>query len=124
MPELCLPESKASSKLPHNLLATERRPTVGDMMSCEDFSSLQRLLRVTTYVDPASRLIGKSDSNFPIALTPQEFATTEKLWITQVQKELVLQKDFDALKPQFGLFLNDCGDVVAGYRMPTFILQL
>ena len=53
-------------KLPHNLLATERRPTVGDMMSCEDFSSLQRLLRVTTYVDPASRLKGSLTQIFQL----------------------------------------------------------
>ena len=50
MPELCLQELKASSKLSHNLLVIEQNPTIGDLISCEDFSTLHRLLRVTAYV--------------------------------------------------------------------------
>ena len=50
MPELCSQESKSSCKLFHNLLAVEKKPTVGDIIHCEDISSLQKLLRVTAYV--------------------------------------------------------------------------
>ena len=44
-----------------------------------------------------------------MTLTPEEIATAEKLWIIQVQKELVLQRDFDSLRCQFGLFLDHKG---------------
>ena len=111
MPTLCLPELKSSSKPSHNLLVIERSPHVEDVMSCSDFSSLRRLIRVTAYVLRAvSRFKAKtSNSNLPSTLTPQEIATAEKLWIVQAQHDLVLQKDFDSLKRQFGLFLDEKG---------------
>lgn len=107
MPELCLPELKANSKLSHSLLAIERRPDAGDVMSCADFSSLKRLVRVTSYVLRAVNRFKakKSNSDLPTTLTYQEIATSEKLWITHALNDLVLQKDFKALKCQFGLFL-------------------
>ena len=119
MPEQCLPELKASSKLSHNLLAIERRPDVGGVISCADFSSLQRLLRVTAYVLRAvnSFKAKNSDSNLPTILTPQEISTAEGHWITHAQKELVLQKDFDTLRCQFGLFLDDKGLWRCGSRL-------
>ena len=120
MPELCLPELKASSELSHSLLAIERRTTIGDVMPCEDFSSLQRLLRVTAYVLRAMNRFkakGKSDSNLPITLTPQEIATAEKLWITHAQKGIALQKDFETLRCQFGLFLDERGLWRCGGRL-------
>lgn len=50
MPEPCLQELKSTSKLSHSLLAAEKKPTIGHLLWCEDFSSLQKLLRVTAYV--------------------------------------------------------------------------
>ena len=41
---------------------------------------------------------GKPDPILPITLTPQDIATMEKLWITHAQNDLVIQKDFDALR--------------------------
>ena len=119
MPEPCLPELKASSKLSHNLLAIETRPNVGDVVSCSNFSSLRRLIRVTAYVLRAvNRFKAKeSDSNLPITLSPQEIAAAERLWITHAQNELVLQKDFETLRRQFGLFLDDKGLWRCGGRL-------
>ena len=111
--------SIAGHKLSHNLLAIERRPDVGGVISCADFSSLQRLLRVTAYVLRAvnSFKAKNSDSNLPTILTPQEISTAEGHWITHAQKELVLQKDFDTLRCQFGLFLDDKGLWRCGGRL-------
>ena len=120
MPELCASELKAGSKLSHNLLAIERSNSVGEVISCEDFSTLQRLLRVTAYVQRAVnhfKTRKASDPNHQITLTPPEIATAEMLWITHVQKELVLQKDFDILRSQFGLFLDDRGLWRCGGRL-------
>ena len=81
------------------------------MMSCANYSSLPRLLRVTAYILKAiKRLRARetSDSNLPVVLTPQEIAIAEKLWIANAPKDLVLQKDFNTLKTQFGRFLDAC----------------
>ena len=60
-------------------------------MSCEDFSSLQRLLRVTAYILRAVNCFQAKGKSDPIlTLTPQETTTAEKLWITHAQKDLVL----------------------------------
>lgn len=63
----------------HELLAIERKPTVGEIISCESFSTLQRLLRVTAYVQKAVSMFKRSenDLNLPVSLTPQEVATAE-----------------------------------------------
>ncbi len=108
MPELCVSELKKSGTVSHDLLTIETKPSVGEMILCENFSSLQRLLRVTAYVQRAvNRFKAKGpDSSLPVSLTPQEVATAEALWVTHAQRELVRQKDFESLRRQFGLFLD------------------
>ena len=121
----------------HNLLVIEQNPTIGDLISCEDFSTLHRLLRVTAYVVRAvNRFKAKKklNSDYPSALTPQEIAIAERLWIIHAQTELIRQKDFDSLKHQFGLFLEDrelwrCGgrlqhvDISFAAKYPILIVQ-
>lgn len=51
----CSLELKSATKSSHNLLAAEKEPDLGDLMQCEDFSDLQRFLRVTAYVRRAVR---------------------------------------------------------------------
>ena len=97
-------------------------------MHCADFSSFRKLLRVTAYVQrtvDSFKAKGNSDSNLriPITLTPQEIANAERLWITNAQRELVLQKDFAPLRHQFGLFLDDkalwrCGGRLQNADLP------
>ena len=82
MPKSCLQELKSTSKSSHNLLAVEEKPTIGDLVQCEDFSSLQRLLRVTAYVLRAvERFKAKKSScpDLPLSLTPREIAAAESL---------------------------------------------
>ena len=120
IPELCLPELKTSSKLTHNLLAIEMKPSIEGVMTCTDYSSFSKLLRVTAYVLRAVSYFKtkkKSDIKHSTTLTPQEIAAAEKLWVGHAQRELVLQKDFDALRNQFGLFLDDNGLWRCGGRL-------
>ena len=72
IPELCLPELKTSSKLTHNLLAIERKPSTEGVMTCADYSSLPELLRVTAYVLRALSYFRakKSDVKHSTTLTP------------------------------------------------------
>ena len=120
IPELCLPELKTSSKLTHNLLAIEMKPSIEGVMTCTDYSSFSKLLRVTAYVLRAVSYFKtkkKSDIKHSTTLTPQEIAAAEKLWVGHAQRELVLQKDFDALRNQFGLFLDNNGLWRCGGRL-------
>lgn len=79
-PELCSQELKSTSK---SSLAVEKKSTIGDLMPCEDFSDLQRLLRVTAYVLRAVdcfKAERNSGSNPPDKLTPKEIAAAKLLW--------------------------------------------
>ena len=112
MPELCSQELKSTSKSSHNLLVIEKKPTDGDLMHCEDFSDLQRLLRVTTYVLRAVDLFEakRNPGSNPLnTLNSKEIASAELLWISHAQKELAVQKNFNTPKNQLGLFRDDKG---------------
>lgn len=46
----------------------------------------------------------------PGVLTPGEIVSSELLWISHVQKELLQQEDYNTLKTtQLGLFIDDRG---------------
>ena len=115
MPELCLPELRACGKLSRNVLAIEGRPTIGEAMSCEDFSTLQSHSARPESSEPLQSQRNMFESS--IMLTPQEIATAEWHWIVHTQKELVLQKNFGVLKNQFVLFLDDTGLWRCGGRL-------
>ena len=120
MPDLCSQELKTTSKLSHNLLTVDSKPTIRDLIHSKDFSDLQRLLRVTAYVLRAvDRFKVKKNSHSipPSELTPQEITAAELLWISHAQKELVFQGNFNILKHQLGLFLNDKGLWRCGGRL-------
>lgn len=97
----------------------DRELTIGDVISCERFSSLQRLLRVTAYMQRALSKFRRNTtkSNHSVSPTPQEIAKAEALWITCALKELVRQKDFESLTRQFGLFCDDMGLWRCGGRL-------
>ena len=113
-----MPELKAISKLTHNLVAIEVKTDIGEVMTCADYSSLSRLFRVTAYVLRAVNCFKskKSDVRHTTTLTPPEIATAEKLWVGHAQRELALQ-EFDAMKGQFDLFLDDKGLWRCGGRL-------
>ena len=116
MPELCSQELKSSSKRALNLLVVDNEPTIGDLIPCEEFSELQRLLRVTAYVLRAVDRF-KMKTSSPTTLTSQDIAAAEVLWITQAQKALVQQKDYHTLRSQLGLFLDEKGLWRCGGRL-------
>lgn len=59
----------------------------------------------------------KSDPGPPSTLTSQDMADAEALWIACAQKALTPQKDFDILRRQLGLFLDDNGLWRCGGRL-------
>jgi len=123
MPEPCSLELKSASKSSHSLLVVQNKPTIGNLITCEGFSELRRLLRVTAYVLRAVNRFKSKKTHDSISLTPQEIAAGELLWIFHAQKELVLQKDFSTLKGQLGLFTDEkelwrCGGRLQNAEIP------
>ena len=55
MPEECSVELKASTMRSLNLMITDSRSGIDDLMTCQNFSTLSRLLRVTAQVMRAIR---------------------------------------------------------------------
>ena len=112
MPESCYRELKPKAIHSHNLLAAEKTNTIGNMMRCEDYGDLKKLLRVKAYVLRAMdrfKVKRSLRASFPNTLTPQEISAAEQLWVTHVQKELVKQGDYNTLSKQLRFFCDEKG---------------
>ena len=119
MPEDCIAEMKAKDKnLVHGLLTAKEPLGLGRVINCEDFSTLDRLLRVTARVLKfCSILQGKP---LPEA---DDTARAEMLWIIKSQTLLLRERNFDIWKKQFRLFLDKhgiwrCGGRIANADIP------
>lgn len=94
MPEECAVELKVSALRSLNLVTTDSQGSIDNLLSCEKFSTLSRLLRVTAYIVRAIGRFKSSKEAVPTNLTPEELAHAEVLWIRSAQRQLVSQKDF------------------------------
>ena len=125
MPEGCEVEEK--TKTTHLLLAATAKNTshIENLIPCQEYSNLKKLLRVSAHVIKAADLFiaKKTLPTVPVTLSPQELAKAESLWITAVQRELAQGKEFEQLKTQLGLFLDDkaiwrCGGRLQNSDLP------
>ena len=89
MPEECSVELTATALRSLNLVVTESHGSIADLLSCENFSTLSRLLRVTAYIVRAVKRFPRSDDDLSTNLTPEELAHSERLWIVSAQRQLV-----------------------------------
>ena len=82
---------------------------VGNVINCENFSQLHRLLRVTAYVIKFVKLFKAKGTSVAqkSGLTASELARAEDLWVKESQRHLIQHKDFRTWKQQFDLFLDD-----------------
>ena len=111
MPVDCTPELKVMTMGP---LTTTSSTTLD--IDCHDYSSLQRLLRVTAYILRFIMLLKnkvkakhentdlKDDNTESIA---DSLSRAETLWIKNAQQCLTSEVRFQMLKSQFGLFLDE-----------------
>ena len=111
MPEDCMVEMKAKDKnLVHGLLTTQEPSGLGQIMNCEDFNILDRLLQVTAQVLKFCRILQcKLLPKVIDTSESEETARAEMLWIIESQTSLLKDKNFGNWKKQFGLFLGDNG---------------
>ena len=107
MPGECAVELKGAPLPSLNLVTADFQGSISELMSCDRFSTLSRLLRVTAYVVRAIKSFkGKREAIFP-GLTSEELAHAEMLWIRSAQQHLVNQPDFKVQQKQFNLFIDD-----------------
>lgn len=122
----CVSEMKAKDRAAvHSLLVARKRASVNQIVGCQTFSSLQRLLNVTACVLRfVKALKGWTGSDgrrhLSSTLSPAELAEVEILRIKECQHSLAENWNFKDWKKQFDLF-PVCGDVVEGSPMQIFI---
>ena len=107
MPEECY-KLKASHKKVHILIATEVN-SIGDLIDCSQFSSLQKLVRVTASTFRAIERFKKVRNWEDGTLTTEEVLNAELRWIVDNQRKLKEQESFPSLKRQLNLFLDPQG---------------
>ena len=101
-------------------MTTDSRSAIDDLMTCQNYSTLSRLLRVTAQVVRAVRRFKRVNSrnvDAPTTITSEELEEAEKLWITSAQKQLIGGKDFTNQRKRFGLFKDDKGLWRCGGRL-------
>lgn len=138
IPEECLEEmkSKERSMFAHSLLVVEESRRISAIMDCNDFSSLQRLLRVTAYVNRFVSVlkakIQNSASQGSSDLVAGDLLEAELCWIREAQKSFNQEKKFSTWMHQFGLFVDSNGvwrctgrldnaDIPAAVRHPILL---
>ncbi len=111
MPEGCFAELKIRDRsLVHGLLVTKEPTGLGQIMRCEDFSSLTRLLAVTARLLKFVRILrNKVHHESGDQQEGDGYSKAETLWIIESQSLLVKDRKFDDWKKQLGLFLDQNG---------------
>jgi len=112
MPDECMNELKArQSSTEYTILAASESHGISQVMQCNNFSTLQRLFRVTAYVMRFCRVLKmrsqSEDGCMPSSaeLTASEITAAELIWIKEAQRSLKEDKLFNMWQKQFGLFL-------------------
>lgn len=124
----CFVEMKAT-KLPKSstLTLTNSSQTISQIIKCERFGTLQRLLRVTAYVlrfVKAMKAVIKGSSGVQgDSLSANEIDEAEYHWVKEVQRSLPDKKDFQRWKAQFGLYTDEknvwrCGGRLTKANLP------
>ena len=129
MPEECATEMKAKNLVTHNLLNPTASPSVDlqQVIVCEDYDNLTRLLHVTAYVLRFIRLLKDKDKDRSTPshqlLTLEEITEAERLWIIQSQLQLASDGHFDEWRKQFDLFRDEKEILRCGGRLTNSDLQ-
>ena len=111
------------------MLAAVEPCGIAQIMRAEDYSNLQRLIRVTVLVLKFVRimkLLLKRDTLSQDESTDQDIAVAETLWIKEIQKSLSKNPKFDIWKRQFGIFTDHqgimrCTGRLAKAELPTSV---
>ena len=111
MPEECVSEMKAKERtLAHSLLVSTEHHGIGQLIDCDRFSRLQKLLRVTVYVRKFAlrfkSIITSNSTPIDWTITTSDMERAEMDWVTECQRHLTKEVKFDMWKSQLDLFLD------------------
>lgn len=103
MPEECVSEMKTKEcALTHSLLVSAEHHGIGQLIDCESFSRLQKLLRVTVYVRKFAMkfrsMITSSSTPVDWTITTDDMERAEMDWVTDCQRHLTKKVKFDQWK--------------------------
>ena len=108
MPEDCIAEMKSS--VSHSLLVETESRGIGNLMECERYSKLQKLLRVTALVKKFAarfKTLVKHDScSVEWTVTAADMESAEMDWVTDCQKQLTVEPKFESWKKRLDVFLD------------------
>ena len=79
MPDQCYPELRASAVKSLNLTSTDSQGTIENLMKCQDYSTLWRLLRVTAQILRAIKGFKNDHTVNHDTITAEELAQAESL---------------------------------------------
>ena len=118
------------------VLASNSRSSIGEVMDCQNYSTMSRLLRMAAYAPRAVRRFKNSSPtyNFSTALTTEESANAERLWIIHAQVQLIRVKCFSTWQRQLDLIIDEkrfwqCGgrlanaDILYSTKHPVLLLR-
>ena len=110
IPDECLSEIKAKDRTRvQGLLTTDSTIGLRNIFNCEDFSSIDRLLRVTALVLKFCRLLRTKTCPDAAASVHDDDVNAEERWISECQRGLVTDKKFKYWQKQFELFQDKNG---------------
>ena len=121
MPEECAVELKATAL--SSIVTSESLGSIGNLMTCDKYSTLPKLLRVTAYVVRAARRFKGTREDVSPTLTSEELVHAEMLWIRSAQQQLAGDK---SQQKRFNLFIDDqriwrCGGRLANAEVPVAV---
>ena len=110
MPELCRPDQK-NPKNTVTLLVTGDPINISSLIKCENFSSKERLFRVTAYVLRFVKHMKQRSERARASghITPEELHQAESYWLKESQSLLSSKPVFKIWQKQFGLFQDELG---------------
>ena len=112
MPEECLKEIKTTHCPTHSLLTAEGSNNLSNIIHCENYSNLLRLLKVTAYVcrfveKVRAKIRGVNAKELNSELTAAKLNKAERLWVIESQKSFKEEPAFEVWKRQLELFIQD-----------------
>jgi len=95
----------------HTLLVATKKLGIGKLIDCARCSKLQKLLRVTAlvkkFVTRFTRLVKHDNPLIDWTITATDIEQAEMDWVTDFQKQLAYETNFELWKHHLELFVDD-----------------
>ena len=99
-----------------SLHTSTKSTEMGEIVDYKQFSNFQRLLRVTALVLRFIDIL-KNRGEKTSGITASDVKRAEVLWIKEIQRSLVSNKNFENWKREFAIFIDDQGVMRCGGRI-------